>query len=128
FAEREDTFHASSEEFIPEWAWQLADQRGLVIMLHMVLPKALAEPPNQTYIREHCLRYPNAKLILAHAARGFCGRHTVDGIDSIRGLDNIYFDTSAVCEPQAFEAILEAFGPTRLFFGADFCVTEMRSR
>ena len=128
FADRQDTFHAPTEEFIPEWAWQLANQRGLVIMLHMVLPKALAEPHNQTYIREHCLRYPNAKLILAHAARGFCGRHTVDGIDAIRGLDNVYFDTSAVCEPEAFEAILEAFGPTRLLFGADFCVTEMRSR
>jgi len=128
FAEREDTFYAPTEEFIPEWAWELADQRGLAIMLHMVLPRALAEPENQRYIREHCIRYPGAKLILAHAARGFCGRHTVDGIESIRGLGNVYFDTSAVCEPEAFEAILKVFGPTRLFFGADFCVTEMRSR
>ena len=94
----------------------------------MVLPRALAEPRNQKYIRENCLRYPNAKLILAHAARGFCGKHTVEGVNAIRGIDNVYFDTSAVCEPHAFEAILKAFGPTRLFFGADFCVTEMRSR
>ncbi|MEQ9407644.1 MAG: aminotransferase class III-fold pyridoxal phosphate-dependent enzyme [Fuerstiella sp.] len=128
FAERQDTQFAPTEEFIPEWAWELADQRGLVIMLHMVLPRALAEPDNQRYIREHCEHYPGAKLILAHAARGFCGRHTVEGIDSLRGLDNVYFDTSAVCEPEAFEAILKVFGPSRLFFGADFCVTEMRSR
>lgn len=128
FAERGDTFYAPSEEFIPEWAWELADRHGLSIMLHMVLPRALAEPENQKYIREHCVRYPNANLILAHAARGFCGKHTVEGIESIRGLENVYFDTSAVCEPHAFEAILKVFGPTRLFFGADFCVTEMRSR
>ncbi|MFV2067863.1 MAG: aminotransferase class III-fold pyridoxal phosphate-dependent enzyme, partial [Pirellulales bacterium] len=128
FAARTDTLSAPSEEFIPEWAWEIADQRGLVIMLHMVLPRALAEPANQSYIRRHCERHPGAKLILAHAARGFCGRHTVDGIASLRGLDNLFFDTSAVCEPAALEAILESFGPTRLFFGADFCVTEMRSR
>jgi glutamate-1-semialdehyde 2,1-aminomutase len=128
FAEREDTFFAPTEEFIPGWAWELADRRGLVIMLHMVLPRALAEPENQRYIREHCLRYPGAKLVLAHAARGFCGKHTVEGIASLRGIENVYFDTSAVCEPEAFEAILKVFGPTRLFFGADFCVTEMRSR
>ena len=128
FAAREDTLFAPTGEFIPEWAWDLADRHGLVIMLHMVLPRALAEPENQVYIRSHCERYPNARLILAHAARGFCGRHTVEGIDSIRGLENVYFDTSAVCEPEAFEAILEVFGPSRLFFGADFCVTEMRSR
>jgi glutamate-1-semialdehyde 2,1-aminomutase len=128
FAEREDTLFAPTEEFIPEWAWEMADQRGLVIMLHMVLPRALADPENQRYIRDRCERHPGAKLILAHAARGFCGKHTVDGIDSLRGLDNVFFDTSAVCEPEAFEAILKVFGPTRLFFGADFCVTEMRSR
>ncbi len=128
FAEREDTLFAPTEEFIPEWAWELADKRGLVIMLHMVLPRALAEVENQIYIREHCERYPCAKLILAHAARGFCGRHTVEGIESLRGLDNVFFDTSAICEAEAFEAILKVFGPTRLFFGADFCVTEMRSR
>ncbi len=128
FADRDETLFAPTEEFIPEWAWEIADRRGLVIMLHMVLPRALAEPANQSYIRNHCQRYPGAKLILAHAARGFCGRHTVEGIESLRGLDNVFFDTSAVCEPEAFEAILKTFGPTRLFFGADFCVTEMRSR
>lgn len=128
FAERPNTLFAPTGEFIPEWAWELAEQRGLAIMLHMVLPRAVAEPENQRYIREHCLRYPNAKLILAHAARGFCGRHTVEGIASLRGLDNVYFDTSAVCEASAFEAILEVFGPTRLWHGSDFCVTEMRSR
>jgi glutamate-1-semialdehyde 2,1-aminomutase len=128
FAERTDTLFAPTGEFIPEWAWELADQRGLFFMLHMVLPRAVAEPENQRYIREHCRRYPNAKLILAHAARGFCGRHTVEGIASLRGLDNVFFDTSAVCEASAFEAILEVFGPTRLWHGADFCVTEMRSR
>lgn len=128
FAERTDTLFAGTAEFIPEWAWELADQRNLAIMLHMVLPRAVAEPENQRYIREHCRQYPNAKLILAHAARGFCGRHTVEGIASLRGLDNVFFDTSAVCEASAFEAILEAFGPSRLWFGADFCVTEMRSR
>lgn len=128
FAEREDSFFARSEEFIPEWAWELSEARGLAIMLHMVLPRALAEPENQRYIREHCQRYPRAKLVLAHAGRGFCGRHTVEGIAAIRGLDNVFFDTSAVCEAAAFEAILEVFGPTRLWFGSDFCVTEMRSR
>lgn len=128
FAERPDTLFAPTGEFLPEWAWELADQRGLAIMLHMVLPRALAEVENQRYLSEHCRRYPKAKLILAHAARGFCGRHTVEGIASLRGLDNVFFDSSAVCEASAFEAILEVFGPTRLWFGADFCVTEMRSR
>lgn len=128
FAARTDTFHAEQGEFLPEWAWELADQRGLCIMMHMVLPRALSDPRNQEYIRRQCLRYPNARLILAHAARGFNARHTVDAAGVLRGLPNVWCDTSVVCEPAAFEALLETLGPSRLMYGSDFPVSEMRGR
>jgi glutamate-1-semialdehyde 2,1-aminomutase len=128
FARRTDTFEAGIEEFLPDWAWELADRRNLAIMLHIVRKRALADPANQAYIRDRCLRFPGARLILAHAARGFCGRHTVEGIASLRGLDNVYFDTSAVCEAAPLEAILREFGPRRLLFGSDFPVSEMPGR
>lgn len=128
YADRTDTFNAAIGEFLPDWAWEIADRLGLTIMLHMVGSRALADPENQQYLRKNCRRYPGARLILAHAARGFCAQHTIEGIDSIRGLDNVFFDTSAVCEPAAFEAILRVFGPTRLLFGTDFPVSEIRGR
>lgn len=128
FAQREDTFQAEPQEYIPEWIWEIAHARSLAIMLHIVRPRAIADPINQVYIQEHCRQYPQAKLILAHAARGFCGNHTVEGIASLRGIDNVFFDTSAVCEPQAFEAIIREFGTTRLMFGTDFSVSEMKGR
>ncbi|MBS0210128.1 MAG: aminotransferase class III-fold pyridoxal phosphate-dependent enzyme [Planctomycetes bacterium] len=123
-----DTLEAPTETFLPEWAWELAERYSLSITLHMVLARALADVRNQTYIREHCLRYPHARLILAHAARGFCGYHTVQGIASLRGLDNVYFDTSAVCEAAPLEAIVREFGTGRLLFGTDFSVSELSGR
>ena len=128
FAERRDTFYAEQGEFLPEWAWQLAQKHSLAIMMHMVLPSALNDRRNQEYIREHCVRYPRAKLVLAHAARGFNANHTVAAIDSLRGLPNVWFDTSAVCESAALEAILSTFGTTRLMYGSDFPVSELRGR
>lgn len=128
YAGTPDTFESPTETFLPEWAWELADRRGLAIMLHIVRARALADEANQAYIRDHCLRYPGARLILAHAARGFCGAHTVAGIASLRGLDNVYFDTSAVCEAAPLEAILREFGTRRLLFGTDFPVSEMLGR
>lgn len=119
------TFEAEIGEFLPEWAWEIANRHGLVLMLHLVRATALADPHNQTYLRDHCRRYPEAKLILAHAARGFCAHHTLQGIASLRGLENVFFDTSAICEPAPFEAILRTFGPSRLLFGTDFPVSEM---
>jgi glutamate-1-semialdehyde 2,1-aminomutase len=128
FAPRSDTQSAPPAEYIPEWAWEIADRHGLCIMLHMVLARSLADERNQRYIAERCRKYPNARLILAHAARGFCGRHTVQGIHALRGLGNVFFDTSVVCESAAIQAILEVFGPTRLLFGSDFPLSEARGR
>lgn len=128
FAARAETFQAEQGEFLPEWAWELAHRHGLWITMHMVLPAALRDPRNWQYIRTQCWRYPNARLVLAHAARGFNASHTVDSIDTLRGIDNVFFDTSAVCEPAAFEAILRATGVTRLMYGSDFPVSENRGR
>ncbi|HEX4145755.1 MAG TPA: aminotransferase class III-fold pyridoxal phosphate-dependent enzyme [Pirellulales bacterium] len=128
YSGQSDTLEAPTETFLPEWAWELAERHSLSITLHMVLARALADPRNSSYIREHCLRYPHARLILAHAARGFCGYHTVEAIDTLRGLDNVYFDTSAVCEAAPMEAILREFGTGRLLFGTDFSVSELTGR
>ncbi|NQU09687.1 aminotransferase class III-fold pyridoxal phosphate-dependent enzyme [bacterium] len=128
FAATDPTTRAPAAEYLPEWTWEIAHRRGLAITLHLVQPRALAEPTNQQYVRQHCERYPGAKLILAHAGRGFSGRHTAEGIGALRGLDNVFFDTSGVCEAAAFTAILRTFGPTRLMFGTDFPVSELRTR
>jgi glutamate-1-semialdehyde 2,1-aminomutase len=128
YAPREDTAQAQIGEFLPEWAWEIAHRHGLCITLHMVRSRALADAENQKYINQFCRNYPGAKLILAHAARGFCAPHTVEGIRAIAGLSNVYFDTSAICEAPALEAILETFGPTRLLYGSDFPTSETRGR
>jgi glutamate-1-semialdehyde 2,1-aminomutase len=128
FAARPDTLQSEIGEFLPEWAWEIADRRGRAIMLHLVRDRALADPANQKYIRAHCIAYPNARLILAHAARGFCARHTIEGIASLRGLENVYFDSSAICESPALSAILREFGTTRLMYGSDFPISQKRGR
>ncbi len=128
YADRPNTYESRIGEFLPDWAWSIADRRGLVILLHIVRSRALADPANQHELRTLCRRYPHARLVLAHCGRGFCGAHTVEGIGSLRGLENVFFDTSAVCEPAAMEAILRVFGPTRLLFGSDFPVSEQLGR
>ena len=94
----------------------------------MVRDRALADPLNQATIRRYCEAYPNMRLILAHAARGFNPWHTIDGIESLRGLDNVFFDTSAVTNAGAFEAIIDVMGHERLLNGSDFPVSHIRGR
>ncbi len=122
------TWQARIEAYLPEEHARIADEEGLSITLHMVRDRALADPLNQAAIRRYCERYPNMRLILAHAARGFNPWHTIEGIAGLRGLSNIWFDTSAVTEAGAFEAIVETFGHERLMYGSDFYISHLRGR
>lgn len=122
------TWHAPIEAYLVEDHVRIAHEEGLTVTLHMVRDRALADPVNQATIRRYCETYPNLRLILAHAARGFNPWHTIEGIDSLRGLDNVWCDTSAVTEAGAFEVIVETLGHRRLLYGTDFHVSHMRGR
>jgi glutamate-1-semialdehyde 2,1-aminomutase len=128
YAAREDTPNADIDEYVPDWAWKLCHEHGGIIMLHMVKTGALSDAENLATIQRNCRTYPNAKLVLAHAARGFHAPNTVKAIDGLRGLENVWFDTAAVCESTPSLAILEAFGPRKLLWGSDFPVTHQRGR
>ena len=128
FSRIERTQDARIDQFLPDWAWEIADQRGWCIMLHLVRMRSLADPVNTRYIVDRCRLFPNAKLILAHAGRGFAGHHTAEGLSDLVGLDNLFFDTSAVCEPVAMWHILKQFGPRRLLYGSDYPVSQRRGK
>jgi glutamate-1-semialdehyde 2,1-aminomutase len=122
------TWHAPIEAYLPEQLISVAHDLGLTITLHMVRDRALADVVNQATIRHYCEQYPNMRLILAHAGRGFNPWHTIEGIESLRGLHNVWFDTSGVTEAGAFEAIVETMGHDKLMYGTDFYISHMRGR
>jgi glutamate-1-semialdehyde 2,1-aminomutase len=128
FSDHKPTFEAPIDTYLPEWAWQMADQRGLLILLHMVKAGAVSDPDNQRYINAMCRKYPRARLILAHAARSFHAPHAGQGLPALRGLENLYFDAAAVNEAEPLLAILREFGPRKLMWGTDFPVSETRGR
>ena len=85
---------------MPKWCL-LADKYELVITLHIVKDKAVADEDNIREIKDICMRYPELKLILAHAARGFNYYNNFEGLKQLKRCDNLYFDISSVCQPQA---------------------------
>lgn len=90
FSDSTPTFQASIASYLPEWVWHTAHEHGLVITLHLVRDAALADPENQRQIRQCCAKYPNARLILAHAGRGFHALNTARGVAALGGLDNVW--------------------------------------
>ncbi len=125
---RRPTGDSHMNEFLPEHTVAVADEYGLPVVMHMVRARALADPSNQQMIRDYCTKYPKMKMVLAHCARGFNPSHTADGIESLVGLENVYFDNSCNCEAGAHIALLRAFGPDRLMWGSDYPFSNMRGK
>jgi glutamate-1-semialdehyde 2,1-aminomutase len=128
FSNRKITWDSEIRDFLAEEHVRIAHEEGLAITLHMVKDRAIADPANQEQIRYYCEKYPNIKMILAHAARGFNPFHTMEGIETLRGLGNLWCDCSAVTEAGGFEAIIEALGHERLLWGSDFPISHLRGR
>ena len=66
-------------------------------------------------------------IILDHCARGFNPFHVIKGLCSLKGLDSLWIDTSAVTSSLAVEAALRILGPTRVMYGSDFCISHFRA-
>ena len=128
YAPKQPTFEADIPSYLPEQQVKVAHEEGLTITLHLVRRQGIADPSNQEVIRAWAERYPKARFILAHAARGLNPHHVVQGIGALRGLRNVWCDTSAVTEAGACEAIARTLGVDRLLYGSDFPVCHIRGR
>lgn len=128
FAAVTPTWEAEIPDFLPEPLVKVAHEEGWVITLHVVKSRSVADPSNIHWIKQYCRLYPNMRLILAHSARGFQPGHNLEGLAELKGLDNLYFDTSANCEPVAHQAIIRMIGHKKLLYGTDLPVSHMRGR
>jgi predicted TIM-barrel fold metal-dependent hydrolase len=128
YSPRTPTFDSPIEEYLSEDQAAVAHELGLSITLHIVRARALADVVNQRTIINWCRKYPNMRLILAHAARGFNPHHTIEGVAALQGLDNVWFDTSVVCDSGAIEAIARTMGHEKILYGSDYPVTHLRGR
>ena len=127
-APTQPTWEADIPAYLPEQHVRIAHEEKLVITLHMVKARAVADPSNQHWIRHYCEQYPDMRLILAHSARGFQPAHNLEGLAALSGLDNLYYDTSANCEPIAHQAIIRLCGHHKLMYGTDLPVSHGRGR
>ncbi len=128
FASIKPTWEASIPDYLPEPLVKVAHEEGWVITLHMVRSRACADADNLHWIRRYCETYPGMRLILAHSARGFQPAHNLEGLPRLKGLENLYFDSSANCEPIAHQAIIRILGHRRLMYGSDLPVSHFRGR
>jgi glutamate-1-semialdehyde 2,1-aminomutase len=114
-----DAVNCGLTEFMPEHLIDVAHRRGLIIMMHLSRRDAIADPENIADVLRLSEKYPNAKWILAHCARSYSAWAIEKAAKHLRGLPNVWYDTSSVCESDAFEALYSGVGVERVMYGSD---------
>jgi hypothetical protein len=128
YATGPDPTQAPITEFLPEAQIALADRLGLIIMMHLSKHEAVADRENIRDLRRLTDAYPNTKWVLAHCARSYSAWAIEAAAGALRGIPNIWYDTSTVCEADALDALFTGVGADRVMYGSDDMIGPMRGK
>jgi hypothetical protein len=106
-------------DFLPEELIEVAEEHRLVVVLHLARRRAAADEQNLVDLRRLSRRYPHVQWQLAHCARCFIPHFLELAIGPLSELENVWFDTSAVCESDVFDVLLRRGPRERVMFGTD---------
>jgi uncharacterized protein len=106
----------------------LANERRLVVLLHVPRGGRLADPVIQAGVQWLSGACPGGRIVLAHCGRCYLPSEMKAAVGFLRGLANVTMDTSMVMDPVVLQIALNEIGPRRLVFGTDFPVAAMRGR
>jgi hypothetical protein len=104
---------------IPESQLAVADKFGLCVTLHVAKPRGMADPENLADIVRLIHDYPRCKFILAHCGRCFIAPNMEDALAKLPVAENLWIDTSAVCDIGVFLNLLSNYDISRIVFGTD---------
>lgn len=119
YAASGDATNCRLTDFMPEHLIAVADRHGLVVMMHLAKRDAIADPENVADVLRLSEKYPGAKWVLAHCARSYSAWAIERAAKQLRGLPNVWYDTSSVCESDAFDALYTGVGADRVMYGSD---------
>lgn len=127
-ATRDKYLEASIFDFLPHHQLEMLDQRGAWVTLHVPKADRLGHPANIAEIKQIRQRYPNLLLVIAHLGRSYTLPHAQESLPLLAEDDGLYFDNSAVLNPDVHRFALQTLGPRRILYGTDNPVFYMRGR
>ncbi len=119
FVEKTNFKDCAITDMIGEEQLEIADEYGLAVILHVSRPQGMADKRNLAELRYLSRKYQNCQFILAHCGRCFIGINAKKMIRDLTQADNIWIDTSAVCDSAVFIHLLRDFRLDRILFGSD---------
>jgi predicted TIM-barrel fold metal-dependent hydrolase len=115
-------------DMLPQPYMRVADDWGLMIMLHIPGSRRLASVSNIECIQKLSREYPQAKIIIAHLGRSYCPWSMKGGIEQLCDLPNVYWDTSFVQQSLVYKVFFDHVDPAKVMYGTDLPLAQTRGR
>ena len=125
---RDSHLEASIFDFLPRNQLELLNERRAWVTLHVPKADRLGHPDNIAQIKRIRRDYPHVVLVIAHLGRSYTLAHAEESLPQLADDEGLYFDNSAVLNPDVHRFALETLGPERILYGTDNPVFYMRGR
>ncbi len=125
---RDRYLEASIFDFLPHRQLELLNDRRAWVTLHVPRSKRLGHPDNIAEIRQIRRRYPKVVLVIAHLGRCYLLPQAQQALPQLADDKGLFFDISAVMNPDVLHLALNVLGPKRLLYGTDNPIFYMRGR
>ncbi len=119
FTALEDFQQARITDMITEEQLDVANRHNLCVTLHVAKPHGMADKQNLNDIKQLVRDYPKCNFILAHCGRCFLSCFMEEALDQLPVAENLWIDTSAVCDVGVFIHLLTKYDRSRILFGTD---------
>lgn len=106
-------------EMLPDRLMAVADDLGLMVMLHVPRKLRLADPKNQEQVVALAQRFPRATIILAHVGRAYYLKNVIGHLDRLASLPNVYFDIAMLNHWEVLEHLFQKADRRRVLFATD---------
>lgn len=116
------------DEMLTEEEFRYADERGLIVLLHVPRSGRLADPEVGASVRRMALKYPNMRLVLAHCGRCYRYEEIRQALHWVANLDNVWFDCSMAMDPTVMAYILQRKDPRKMLYATDCPVAAMHGK
>jgi hypothetical protein len=127
-ATRDKYLEASIFDFLPHHQLEVLNEQHSWVTLHVPKADRLGHPSNIAEIKEIRRKYPDITLVIAHFGRCYTLPHAQEAFPHFAADDKLYFDSSAVLNPDVYRLALQTFGPQRILYGTDNPIFYMRGR
>ncbi len=115
-------------DFISKKVFEFSQEYGLIILIHIPRAGRLNDRRNIEEIKAIGRKYPNIKIILAHAGRSYCYSDIKDSIEYLKEVKNLYVDTAMINSFSVNKVLMEELGSERILYGSDLPVAIFKGK